>query len=477
MRRQRTAITNAQNLAFESADYSSDVDKRWDNPKVEDALRLKRAAEVLRWDHPEQAAMLYGQAILFGLKILRSCPAEREAVLYVEAAADIAECLIDFGVLIQDSDPDLASYCFETAALFGNNTAFEHFINLWSEKDQSRATELVEKILASSDPELIYESACRLEDVGINVAIGMLKKATELGSADAPHECGKLLIRKTTKNKNEALRLFELAADRGNASAVLDLAEMIEEEDPLRAADLYECAIKDSGQAAAKLARLVKSTNPERALVPFDEMMRSVDIKSKNDYANEIDSIDPERARMLYEDAALVERADLGFYYSGIPKKRSGLPVRLMVSDMGGCNNDRYNVPHILVANDTDGKGDILGEGGFKVSLSKDPRVLEGENRLSAEDWASVKAFIAEKYDVLLDHWTHAEDQGSDDLYDLLFPDHRESSAREESLRIEGALALLDDGSYVIDFDGSHYASPLEAQIATMCARIEDNLS
>lgn len=475
-----TTALNIPDREIGSTNRLFNLDEHWSDPCIDDVEYLKNAAEILQWDYPEQAAILYGHAVLFGLKIIQLGSPEQVFALFGDSAmVNITDCMIKFGTHIQDIDPDFASYWFEMAASLGNNDAFGYYIELWVDKDQPRSMKLTEQILASSDPELIFESAMQLENVNIDVAIDMLKAATDLGSVNAPNELGRLLIRKTTRNKKEAMRFFKLGAERGNSHALIALAEMLEKDNPSRAADLYEHAFYNSEdgcvhpEAAAKLVRLVKGTEPKRALALFDEMMHSIDIKSKNDYANEIESLDPEKAKKLYADAAIVEEEDIGFYYESISAKRSGLPVRLMASSIGNKKNTQYNPPHIYVANNHESKGGVFGETGFKVSLSKDPQVLEGENKLTAEDWISVKEFIVDNYDALFEYWTHANECGSADLYELLFPDYSLNRKEERTRKITEALMILSDDNNDINSNDPDYMSPLEMFIIIMKTRIK----
>lgn len=54
----------------------------------------------------------------------------------------------------------------------------------------------------------------------------------------------------------------------------------------------------------------------------------------------------------------------------------------------------------------------------FSVSISKEPEVLSGENKLSSKDWKIVKQFISDNYEYFMQHWNQEIDEY--ELKDLL---------------------------------------------------------
>ena len=104
------------------------------------------------------------------------------------------------------------------------------------------------------------------------------------------------------------------------------------------------------------------------------------------------------------------------FGMANLYPKRTGLPVLIWVDNLGYARNVKHNIPRLKVQNV---KGDRAVDDSFSVSISKDPEVLAGENKLSKKDWEEVRSFIIENYDIFIDHWNQAIDE--DEMKELLY--------------------------------------------------------
>lgn len=92
--------------------------------------------------------------------------------------------------------------------------------------------------------------------------------------------------------------------------------------------------------------------------------------------------------------------------------KHTGLPVVIWVDNVGSDRHLEHNLPRVKVQNVRGGgkRSDDV----FSASISRNPEVLAGENKLSKKDWKEVQEFISSNYKLLMDHWN-----GEIDEYEL----------------------------------------------------------
>lgn len=103
------------------------------------------------------------------------------------------------------------------------------------------------------------------------------------------------------------------------------------------------------------------------------------------------------------------------FCMANLYPKHTGLPVVLWVDNVGYARKVQHNIPRLKVQNV---RGNKAVDDTFSVSISKEPKVLSGENKLSSKDWKAVKQFISDNYEYFMQHWNQEIDEY--ELKDLL---------------------------------------------------------
>ncbi len=179
------------------------------------------------------------------------------------ANAGHAGAMFNLGVLPADSDPDAPRDWYEKAAHAGYTGAMNNLGVLLADSDPDAARDWWEKAAHAGHARAMFNLALLLEDSDPDAARDWYEKAAHAGGSDAMNNLGVLL---EDSDPDAARDWWEKAAHAGHAGAMFNLALLLEDSDPDAARDWYEKAAQAGGSDAMfNLGVLLADSDPDAA--------------------------------------------------------------------------------------------------------------------------------------------------------------------------------------------------------------------
>ena len=110
---------------------------------------------------------------------------------------------------------------------------------------------------------------------------------------------------------------------------------------------------------------------------------------------------------------------DYYFEMANLPPDRTGLPRVIWIDSLGKDRNNKHNkhnCPRLKVQNIPGNK--IVPGDNFTIEISKKPKVIRGEVKISYKELNSILDYISDNYDLFIKHWNR--ELNDDDLKEKL---------------------------------------------------------